>query len=187
MEQWCPVVGFEGQYEVSDYGRVRRCARQLVRSTGAAYRVREQLLAQVAYGHTREYLGVGFKVALKTNRVFSVHRLVAAAFVLNPHGLPEVNHKNLDKRDNRSQNLEWCSATANMAHAAKRGRFHGRTNPNARFKLQPAQVDAILARLETGEKGVDLAAEYDVSPSLIYMIRSGRAWADPEKVFAHVA
>lgn len=187
MEQWQPVVGFEGQYDVSDCGRVRRCARVLTRSTGATYSVQQLELAQIAYGHTREYRGVGFKVAPKTNRVFLVHRLVAAAFLPNPGGLPEVNHKNLDKTDNRVENLEWCTSAGNQEHATKRGRFHGRTNPNARFKLQPEQVDAILARLAKGEKGNALAAEFGVSPSLIYMIKSGAAWADPAKVYAYVA
>jgi len=180
-------VGFEDQYLVSDCGRVLRRERVIERSNGHHYTAKEMELAQVAYGHTREYLGVGFKVARKTNRVFLVHRLVAAAFLPNPDGLPEVNHKDLDKRNNNVANLEWCGKVANQEHAAKRGRFHGRTNPNARFKLQPEQVDAILARLSAGEKGVDLAAEFNISPSMVYMIRKGATWADPAKVYAHVA
>lgn len=185
METWRSVQGFEGQYEVSDMGRVRRCARQLTRSNGHTYRVAEKVLAQVYLPNG--YKLVGLKVARKTNRTRLVHRLVAAAFVSNPEDLPEVNHRDLNKENNCASNLEWCTGTGNMEHAAKRGRFHGRTNPNARFKLQPEQVDDILRRLETGEKGVDLAKEFGVSPSLIYMIRSGDAWADPAKVFAHVA
>lgn len=179
MEQWRPVVGFERQYEVSDHGRVRRCARQLTRSTGAAYTVRERLLAQVQAGHRRGYLGVGFKVAPHTNRVFLVHRLVALAFVPNPRGLPEVNHKNLDKHDNRPVNLEWCSGSANQRHAAALGRFHGRTNPRARFKLQPDQVDAILQRAAGGELQYELAADYGVSTALVSLIVNRKVWLNP--------
>lgn len=191
LETWRPVVGLEGLYEVSDWGRVRRCARERLRGNGSPYKVSQRVLAQVAAGHSRKYRGVGLKASTEGPRVESrihlVHRLVASAFLPNPDNLPEVNHRDLDKWNNHVGNLEWTSGQNNQEHAAKRGRFHGRTNPNARFKLQPEQVDDILARSAAGAKGVDLAAEFGVSPSLIYMINSGRAWANPAEVFAHVA
>lgn len=190
-EEWRPVVGLEGLYEVSDHGRVRRCARERLRGNGHPYKVTQRVLAQVAAGHARKYRGVGLKASGEgprvNSRVHLVHRLVAAAFLPNPDNLPEVNHCDLDKWNNCASNLEWSTGKDNQEHAAKRGRFHGRTNPNARFKLQPAQVDDILARSAAGAKGVDLAEEFGVSPSMIYMINSGRAWADPAEVFAHVA
>lgn len=179
MEQWRAVAGFEDQYEVSDAGRVRRCARTVMRSTGASYRVAEKLLAQVAAGHRRGYLGVGFKAAPRTVRVYLVHRLVAIAFLPNPGRLPEVNHKNLDKHDNRVENLEWCSKSANQQHAADLGRFHGRTNPKARFKLQPTDVDMIRARLAQGELQTKLAIDFNVSPALISMINTRKVWLQP--------
>lgn len=177
MIEWRGVVGFEGQYEVSADGRVRRVARELVRANGWPYRVAEHELSQVVMG--RGYRAVAFKVARKTNRTRLVHRLVAEAFLPNPDALPHVNHKNLDKTDNRVDNLEWCTEAQNQQHAADRGRFHGRTNPNARFKLQPAQVDEILARLARGEFQDDLAAEFGVSQSMISAIKTGKSWAQP--------
>lgn len=187
MEQWRSVIGFEGRYEVSDQGRVRRLACTIVRKDGTTYPVCEQLLSLVSYGHKRLYKGVGFKLSGRRTRVFGVHRLVAEAFLSNPQDLREVNHKILDKHDNRAENLEWCSSTANHVHAAKRGRYHGHTNANMRRKLEPEQVHAILARLAEGAKGVDLAEDFGVSPSMICAIRKGRAWAQPAEVYAHVA
>ena len=45
-----------------------------------------------------------------------IHRLVASAFIPNPRGLSEINHKNFDKTDNRAENLEWCTSKENKVH-----------------------------------------------------------------------
>ncbi len=51
----------------------------------------------------------------------SIHRLVASAFIPNPEGKPEINHKNAIKHDNRVVNLEWVTGTENYLHAVKMG------------------------------------------------------------------
>lgn len=50
-----------------------------------------------------------------------IHRIVAQLFIDNPNNLPEVNHKNSDRSDNRVENLEWISRIDNLSHAMREG------------------------------------------------------------------
>lgn len=99
-------------YSVSSLGRVRSEARIVNRGK---YSVNwpEKILKPRLHsgGYMRVSLGFG------VDRY--IHRLVATAFLENPTGLPEVNHKDCDKTNNSLENLEWISAVKNMEHAAK--------------------------------------------------------------------
>ena len=69
-------------------------------------------------GH--EYLAVALSKDGNTERV-SLHRIVAQAFLPNPDNLPEVNHKDKNKMNNRVDNLEWCDRQYNIEYSkAKR-------------------------------------------------------------------
>lgn len=63
------------------------------------------------------YLRVSLSRKDVKHKRFSIHRLVAEAFIPNPNGLPQVNHINGDKTDNRVENLEWCTALQNLNHS----------------------------------------------------------------------
>ena len=85
----------------------------------------------VVYSHRRETALKQFKdfggymqVTLCVNRcrrTHSVHRLVAMTFIPNPSGLPQVNHIDGNKQNNRVENLEWCDQSANVQHAYTTG------------------------------------------------------------------
>ena len=104
MEEWRAVPGYEGLYEVSNKGNVRNVRRNTLLR-----------LPKNKYG----YIQVGlYKNGIRTE--FKVHRLVAQAFIPNPDGLPQVNHKNEVKTDNNVDNLEWCTAKYNNNYGTAR-------------------------------------------------------------------
>lgn len=109
-EEWRAIANEPG-YEVSSLGRVRVVGRSTGRgrySVVYSERIRKPHLSR---GYYRLYIG-----AVATRRRYSVHRLVAEAFVPNPLGKSEVNHKNKVRTDNRSVNLEWVTAAENNEH-----------------------------------------------------------------------
>lgn len=124
MEIWKDVKGYKGFYEVSSMGRIRSID-HYVRSGlrfNSAVKKKGHILKQNAKrnGYLTVDLSKGNKV-----KTISVHRIVAAAFLDPVDGKDFVNHKNLNKHDNRVENLEWCTRSENALHAVKNGAMPG--------------------------------------------------------------
>ena len=113
-EIWRPVVGYEGLYEVSNTGRVRSLDRYVRRNYFKKGRI-------LKLNDRRGYLFVELCLNNKTKN-FSVHRLVAQAFIPNPDNLPQVNHIDEDKLNNRVENLEWCDSKYNSNYGTRKDR-----------------------------------------------------------------
>ena len=118
-EQWKAVKGYEGIYEVSSLGRVKRLAHWKNQDTTRAYKtykykmLDEKILKPcTASRYSCIQLSRDRKI---TTRL--VHRLVAEAFIPNPDNLPEVNHKDCDGHNNSLCNLEWCDRKYNINYA----------------------------------------------------------------------
>ena len=115
QEIWKPIVGYEGYYEVSNFGRIKSVSRVVMMKNGAARPIKEKML------HPRPqksgYMNVTLSRDCKPNRL-RVHRLVAEAFVPNPDNLPEVNHKDENKANNHADNLEWCDRRYNNLYGS---------------------------------------------------------------------
>lgn len=150
METWKPVLGFEGLYEISDFGNVRRIARGKTLDSTKVAEAKEMLAAGATLKVVAEFLNTSIatawniragntwrgdasfrpcktsllkgypQIALCKNGKYvrrSVHRCVWEAFNGPIAGRLEVNHKNLDRADNRLENLELMTHQENVKHA----------------------------------------------------------------------
>ena len=107
-EIWKAIVGYEGLYEVSNFGRIRSLN---YRRTGE---VQELELRP----NTKGYLIIDLSKNGKVE-TFKVHRLVANAFIPNPHNLDTVNHIDHNRQNNNVSNLEWLSREDNTSEAQR--------------------------------------------------------------------
>ena len=106
-----------------------------------------------------------------------IHRLVAMAFLENPENLPEVNHKDGNKKNNCVTNLEWCTGEYNLNHAWSNGLINGlKGEKNGRSKLNDSQILEIREKFKNGEKIAKISRDYNVSWTLIKFIVTGKNW-----------
>lgn len=111
-EEWKPVSGFAGKYEVSSKGRVKRL--EFVRHVNGkpTKPVPEHVLTEHVINSGYKSVHLIDENGKRHNK--TVHRLVATEFIPNPDNLPVVNHKDEDKTNNQVSNLEWCTQSHNM-------------------------------------------------------------------------
>jgi len=172
-EIWKPVLvsGYEGHYEVSNFGNVRRmrCCPECSKSLGA--------WRTLHITANRGYKSVALCVN-STKKTVPVHRLVAIAFLGEPtDGRIYVNHKNCDGTDNRLENLEWCTKSENALHAINNGRWNNTRGENsARTKLKWEQVNEMRERRKSGESISSLSRFYGVSHTCVSHICKNLRW-----------
>lgn len=121
LEIWKPVVGYEGRYEVSNFGRIKALKKEhFFGFKNAAKRIFDERILIPSY-NTSGYLSVCL-IDKNTNQVaVIIHQIVAKHFVDNRDNKPQVNHKNGIKTDNTAVNLEWVTCKENIRHAHKNG------------------------------------------------------------------
>lgn len=173
--EWRAIKGYEGLYEVSNTGLVKSLEKR-VDSGKCHRRWRVQILSHGT--DSKGYL----RVSLSKNGVtktHKIHRLVAQAFIPNPDNLPQVNHIDGNKTNNRVDNLEWCSQSENMRHACKTGLKRNDGEFNTQSKLTEADVRYIRAVYKARDKEfstVALAKKYGVHRKTISRVVTGKYW-----------
>lgn len=161
-EIWKDVVGYEGYYKVSNFGRIRSFV--LGGYNGC-------ILSQTTHkqGYKRINLSDG-----KSDSEHLVHRLVATAFTPNPYGKETVNHIDGNKSNNNVSNLEWATQSENNRHAIRTGlkifTEKNRLASTRGFKISRDQVADIRIRFLKGKSLSELAKMYSVSKAQICRI-----------------
>lgn len=113
---------------------------------------------------------------LGTPKGFIVHRLVAQAFIPNPDGKPQVNHKDGNKENNHASNLEWMTASENQRHASAMG-LMPKGEKHHQAKLTEANVIDIRTRYtKGGTSHRALAAEFGVSRKTVSNVLKFAVW-----------
>ena len=139
-EVWKDVQGYEGLYQVSNFGRIKsleRVVKWFARNHWCERFDCEKILSQEK--NTTGYKTIKlFKDGKK--KKLNVHRLVAVAFIPNPEKKETVNHKDGDRTNNNVSNLEWATYSENNQHAydvlGKVGIWTGKPTHNSRKVLR---------------------------------------------------
>lgn len=135
-EEWRDIEGFEGLYQVSNYGRVKSFVRHLGRKP-------------FNYLKPKSDKDGYLQVALAKNKkqyTKKVHRLVAMAFIPNPNNYPQVNHKDEIKSNNHVDNLEWCTNSYNQ----KYGTCSRRKKEHTDYKKIAAKNSKPILQIKNG-------------------------------------
>lgn len=111
IEIWKDIKGYEGIYQVSNFGRVRSLDRKVHN-----YTKKGRILKSFDNGRHYQYLSLSDGT---NTRKHYVHILVANTFIDNPNRYEQVNHKDFNKTNNNVNNLEWVSRTQNVEHYRK--------------------------------------------------------------------
>ena len=153
------VVGYEQLYSITTDGQIY------------SVRANRFLKPQMdKYG----YLTTGLSKDGK-RKFFLVHRLVATTYLPNIDNLPEVNHIDGDKANNKLENLEWCTPSDNLKHAFASGAKcnKGTNNPTSKLDEEKVREIRILLKIRNVK---EISNIYGVVPGAIYNIKSGKSW-----------
>lgn len=122
-EIWKDIKEYEGLYQVSNLGRVKRLEKEEIfysnRHKNIVKRICKEKILKCS-ASKNNYLCICLYDNGR-NKYTSIHRLVAESFIPNIENKPQVNHKDGNKQNNKVDNLEWCTGKENMQHAQKEG------------------------------------------------------------------
>lgn len=167
-EEWRPVVGYEGWYEVSNLGRVRRIRPAPGATPG-------KILKPALKGRPTAYLSITLSRG-DISQERKIHRLVTEAFWGSCPPGHQANHRDGNKLNNAATNLEWITASQNIRHAYRSGLCRavlGEANGIAKLTESAVREIRALAGHVTQRR---LAERYKVSPSVIHRAQRGETW-----------
>lgn len=168
-EVWRPVVGYEGLYSVSNLGRIRGEARTVPHLIHGK-RLREKLL-KPRINKATGYPAVNLTCENK-RKTFTVHRLVADAF-LGPRPLGKVvAHCDGNKLNSAAENLRYDTYSANADDSRK----HGTMAIGKRLPQSKLTVDQVRLIRQDARKYCEISAEYGIAISTVSRVKNGIDW-----------
>ena len=159
VEIWRDVVGYEGLYMVSNYGRVKSLPKYNIKDA--------RIMKQTSHPKNRRMSVMLCKSPTERKRI-TVHRLVALAFVDNPFGYVEVNHKDENPQNNRADNLEWCTHKYNMNYGTTPKRLNIKNMKPVAF-IEDGKIVAFVSIRSAKQYGFDGAG-------ILKSIKTGRKY-----------
>lgn len=160
------VKGYEGIYEISNFGTLKSLARIIYDKNGIKLRVQKERIIKITKNRGG-YSAIMITDINKNTKTVKIHRLVAIAFIPNPENKKTVNHINGVKHDNRIENLEWSTYSENNRHARDNNLVVSKKGVNCyQSKLTNEQVIEIR-RIGKSISQRKVAKTYNVSQRVI--------------------
>ncbi|MGH1111214.1 NUMOD4 motif-containing HNH endonuclease [Bacillus paranthracis] len=175
---WKSVVGYEGLYEVSNFGDVKVLDREVRGKLDSIRKVKGRMLKK--HNDTSGYPTVTLTGEDGKRKTIAVHRLVASTFLESIEGKQVVNHKDGNKTNNHVENLEWVTHSENTLHAIENGLKEvsdGENSPRAKFtqeEIDWIRENYIPRHKEFGQRA--LARRFGVVQGTIHKIINNGAY-----------
>jgi len=164
-EIWKNIQGYEELYQVSNGGRVKSLKWN-----------KSKILKPALSG--RGYLMIGIYKEGKRKPV-NIHKLVAEAFLTRCPNKNQINHKDGNKTNNLSANLEWCTCKENIIHARKTGLTHSVNGEKVgTSKLKTEQVKEIRSLNDKDLSQKLIAKKFNISQQMVHKIITNKCWAN---------
>lgn len=165
-ENWKPIVGYEGLYEISDLGHVKRIARTIIDSMGRQVCYEEKMMS-ICISKQTGYPYVSLTKDGK-QKPLNIHTLIADAFIPNPHNLPCINHIDENRKNSVLSNIERCTYSYNNTYGNIKEKR--RNTYLARHSMMPIlqydKTGKLIKRYDGGLKDV-----YEANKKIFKLIR----------------
>ena len=173
MEIWKDIDGYEGYYQVSNFGNVKSLSRIKKVKGNGSFIMPEKLLG---LNVTKSgYVNVCLFI-FPIKKTFRLHKLVAKAFLENKDKKPQINHINGIKTDNRAKNLEWVTASENRKHCYDIGLQSKKGEKHHLRKLSDVDVKRIKSNEFNGMTQEQIGKVFGVGGQAIGKILKGQRW-----------
>jgi NUMOD4 motif/HNH endonuclease len=172
-EVWKDIPGYEGCYQASTFGRIKRLERLVISKTGQRTLLTE--LIKIPTINSSSYLTIKLSVQ-DVRKSYLVHRLILITFVSNPENKKTVNHIDGNKVNNHISNLEWATDSEQRKHAHKIGLMTNKGSKNPRSIIKLNDGFEIINKHQQGATVKQLCKEYSVVGTTILKIINRQHW-----------